>query len=62
MLSKKHYIRIAKELRRIRDELTPTTDGSYVWNLTVERLTEYFAEDSPRFNRARFFEACGKLD
>ncbi len=30
-----------------------------VMSVFVENVTEYFAEDNPRFDKARFVEACG---
>ena len=61
-MTKKHYEAIAAI---INDETITMQheDGDtslVLWkDDTVRRLTDYFATDNPRFDRARFLEACG---
>jgi len=31
----------------------------YMWRLFVHTVADIFQEDNPRFNRERFYKACG---
>lgn len=52
-MTKKDYIKIAAALRETRDIDTDT------WSVIVTRISRICADDNPRFNRDRFFAACG---
>lgn len=56
-MSKKDYQAIAAALYNIR---TGTEDIAGIWALdrVVQDLAEIMAEGNPRFDRARFREAC----
>ena len=60
-MTKKDYIKIAKvinnELKEWDKELTPQVEFS-INNIAVA-LANVMEEDNPRFNKIRFFEACG---
>ena len=54
--SKRHYEAIARLiLEARRDALDGEQSG--IWRMTVE-LADFFALDSPRFDRARFLKAA----
>lgn len=68
MFAKRHYEAIAEVLYRIRPAihsgLTTTErirlDGAYVnWENVLVVLADDFAKDNPRFNRIKFYAACG---
>ncbi len=73
MLTKKYYEMIAKVIRadaaHARDDGTLETNykdmpawmrGAYdQWNTLVLNLADAFADDNPKFDRARFLKACG---
>jgi len=58
MLSRKHYCAIA---RIMADDypLAENNTPADVWQRAVNHLAEYFTQDNPRFDRARFLKACG---
>lgn len=58
MLSKKDYKAIAEIIAEITDESVFTTTEDFNATL-VARLSDYFAEDNPNFNRHKFQVACG---
>ena len=35
------------------------TPSYLLWRQIVHGVADVFAEDNPRFNRAKFYEACG---
>ena len=49
-LSRKHYRKIAEIIRVF---------GVYGTPAIVDKLSQYFAEDNPRFDKERFIDACG---
>lgn len=63
-MSKKDYIAIASAISQtdgLADGNSPDFfDGVEMARRTIaERLADGFAQDNPRFNRARFLKACG---
>lgn len=62
-MTKKDYIAIAKV---ISDERNHPASGSKAAQVTCDRLAHRFADmlasDNPRFDRARFLQACGASD
>jgi hypothetical protein len=57
-MSKKDYQAIAAELFIIGELAELSGEGMEVWRETVEALARIFAAGNPRFDRARFIEAC----
>lgn len=57
-LTKKHYETIAKEVRSLL-AMCDTKHATTVTKLHAYNLADYFAQDNPRFDRARFLQACG---
>jgi hypothetical protein len=53
-MSRKHYIAVAERIRRI--DTRPAREQ------IAHDMADIFAEDNPRFDRARFLEACGVTD
>ena len=60
-MTKKHYEAIAAILEKYRN--APLYEADYSDYRTAEHiaaeLADYFATDNPRFDRARFWQACG---
>ena len=54
-MTKKHYERIAAILHIAR---TSVPKHNHEWWI-AENLADYFATDNPKFDRARFLQACG---
>ena len=57
-MTRKDYVAIAQA---INDEIRPYSEHaiqSTVYNI-IDNLCDTFQEDNPRFDRARFLEACG---
>jgi len=54
MLSRKHYQAVGEILSHF-PEGSPTASMSKM----AESFADMFARDNPRFDRARFYEACG---
>lgn len=57
MMSKKHYVEIAKAIRACEQPATVETAASI--SELAQRLASVFQNDNPRFDRARFLTACG---
>ena len=57
MMTKKSYEMIAREIRRHR--LDDNGTGSGMLASVTDSLAVIFETDNPRFDRARFFTACG---
>lgn len=53
-MSKKDYQAIARVIYAARIDQS----GAPTFALVVKGLADYMAQDSPRFDRARFIEAC----
>lgn len=62
MMSRNDYQKIAKIIakRQIEKPADALDNGYYmaVWGISQE-LADFFEADNPRFDRARFMEACG---
>ena len=56
MFSKRHYQAIADALSRTS---TYSSQGQSQKVMIVVELADTFEKDNPRFDRARFIEACG---
>lgn len=56
MLSKKHYIEIAKIIKRIKNKPF-MYDADGVISLFQEELIDYFKRDNPNFDENRFITA-----
>jgi hypothetical protein len=60
-MTKKHYEAIASILAKYKN--APLYEVDYSDYRTAEHiatdLSKYFATDNPKFNRARFLQACG---
>lgn len=55
MLSRKHYVDIARVIADYRHR----SDGEdWPWEGLVQDLCDMMAEDNPRFDRAKFVAAC----
>jgi hypothetical protein len=50
MMTRKHYIKFAKALANLKDQLLTLSEYE-------EALCEIFEEDNPNFDRDRFIEA-----
>lgn len=57
-MTRKSYELIASVIRRHRSEDTSGT-GSGTLSSVADTLALVFQADNPRFDRARFFAACG---
>ena len=53
----KHYKAIAKALANVQD--SKGLSNSVGFQRAVNELVEMFANDNPRFDEARFLQACG---
>lgn len=54
MMTRKDYVSTSEILWSIRHAVTPE-----IHEMLVSDFAEMFATDNPRFDRARFFDACG---
>lgn len=60
-MTKKHFIAIAKIIREQLDDAriyAPASECDAIIT-TAKNLCNVFADDNPRFDRARFLSACG---
>lgn len=64
-MSKKDYKAIARAICATRELIYRDPTHDRVRDLLLadvaDRLADVFAADNPRFSRARFLEACGRL-
>ena len=62
-MTKKHYEAIAAIIASTRNNATLYPSNGHARGETLEvtasRLADYFTTDNPRFDRARFLQACG---
>jgi len=67
MMSKKHYIKIARVLNGLKPVKTDLESVNCYgmrlnqWDKLVERIAEIFEEDNPRFDKIKFYKACSYL-
>ena len=65
MFTQKHYIAIAEELKRQRDEILALSHAetklSFLsrWKVSVRGFVDMFRNDNPRFKEDTFYRACG---
>ena len=61
-MSRKDYVAIAEVIRSAKKECIYGTetepDVHYFEDLVIKGLADVFADDNPRFDYARFAEAC----
>jgi hypothetical protein len=60
-MSKKDYQRIAQAISLARTVTAYDHPGTLCVATLLEKLVAAFAQDNPRFDRARFVEACGGM-
>lgn len=60
-MTRKDYEAFAAEYRILLINLPADADGiaSHTMMLVIGRTADIFARDNPRFNRPRFYTACG---
>ena len=56
MMSRKHYIAVAKILNDCWEEENIISEDDF--RVVVNRFSAMFADDNPNFDRTRFVEAC----
>lgn len=61
-MTKKHYEVIAYRLNETRPYATAEEMVKYRWAKDVIAVANALAEFNPRFNRNKFYEACGGID
>jgi hypothetical protein len=59
MTSKKHYVRIAREIAELLKDLEGSNTATHAVALLASRLACVFKDDNPAFDRSRFLHACG---
>lgn len=59
-MTKKDYVAISNIIAMLNmpDDETKALDSIYTASLVLE-LANYMTKDNPRFDRVRFFKACG---
>lgn len=59
-MSKKHFVAIAEALKNLREHTKNQALPTVVrHDLVAAAIADVFAEGNPRFDRQRFFAACG---
>ena len=58
-MTRKDYVLIAQTLSDLMKDFNNCGDDSVSLSLVAEELADTLANDNPRFDRARFLEACG---
>ena len=58
-MTRKDYVLIAQTLSDLMKDFNNCGDDSVSLSLVAEELADTLAKDNPRFDRARFLEACG---
>lgn len=58
-MSKKHFIQIARDIKRARGQKPGALGTIAVIDGLAEDLADTFAQCNPRFDRRRFLDACG---
>ena len=58
MITKKHYVKIAKAINENTAIGDPLESVTVVKGSLVDELCAIFEEDNPNFDRARFITAC----
>jgi hypothetical protein len=61
-MSAKDFKFIAKTLSNLRVEAEKNgSDWQVCWETTRNEFARRLASDNPRFDRAKFFDACGEI-
>lgn len=55
MMTRKDYIKTAEIINMFKDEMNKETFESLVYEFSV-----FFSDDNPRFDDAKFWDACEK--
>lgn len=60
-MSRKDYIILARALKNSKPDLHPQLRGALIdiWVRTCKEISATLAADNPRFDHARFLQACG---
>jgi hypothetical protein len=58
-MTRKHYQAIANIIRELGGQKDIGVDGQSALFAMTRKLADMMEEESPRFDRARFVEACG---
>ena len=58
-MTRKDYVLIAQTLSDLMKDFNNCGDDSVSLSLVAEELADTLANDNPRFDRARFLDACG---
>ena len=58
-MTRKDYVLISQTLADLMQDFNNCGDDSVSLSLVAEELADALATDNPRFDRARFLEACG---
>lgn len=58
-MTRKDYVLIADILKNNREDFIKGEDGFTVIEIIANQMANALEEDNPRFDRARFLEACG---
>ena len=64
MLTRKVFEQVAASVKKSVDKAGETKDlklRDFAYDMAVE-LADYFQKENPRFDRDRFFNACGLVD
>ena len=64
MLTRKVFEQVAASVKKSVDKADKTKDltlRDFVYDMAME-LADYFEKENPRFDRDRFFNACGLRD
>jgi hypothetical protein len=58
-MTKRHFEAIAKILKDARGDAIANSEAPYQVSDVALAMADYFGEENPRFDRARFLTACG---
>lgn len=58
-MTRKDYVLIAEILKANREDFIEGEDGFALLNILAHQFANGLEPDNPRFDRARFLEACG---
>lgn len=56
-MTRKDYQKFAEMLKKQMEEVPYS--HAYIMQGTIKEIADIFQRDNPRFNRQRFYEACG---
>jgi hypothetical protein len=59
MMTRKDYKAIADVLNEQQKDFSEHDDGRMLLAIIASRLSQYMAQDNPRFDRSKFLTACG---